>query len=245
MHNFALNQAGPGTCHPVPIALSVVIPSLDEAACIEATLQSLAPARLRGVEIVVVDGGSTDATRALAIPWADRIIETPRGRSTQLNAGAQIARGRVLLFLHADSQPPPHFDQAILSAVKDSSTAWGRFDIRIEGAHRGLKLVARLMNLRSRLTSIATGDQGIFVTRDLFRALQGFPAQPLMEDVEFSKRAKRRAAPICLRQSIRTSGRRWERHGVLRTILLMWRLRLAYFLGADPADLRRHYVDTR
>ncbi len=227
------------------IALSVVIPALDEAACIGATLQSLAPSRDRGVEIIVVDGGSTDATRTLAAPWADRIVEAPRGRSTQLNAGAQAARGRILLFLHADSCPPAHFDQAILSAVHDSSSAWGRFDVQIQGKHRGLRLVAFLMNLRSRATGIATGDQGIFVTRELFDVLQGFPAQLLMEDIEFSKRAKRRSAPICLRETIRTSGRRWERNGVVSTILLMWRLRLAYFLGADPTELGRRYAANR
>jgi rSAM/selenodomain-associated transferase 2 len=227
------------------IALSVVIPALDEAACIGATLQSLAPSRARGVEIIVVDGGSTDATRTLAAPWVDRVIEAPNGRSTQLNAGAQAARGRILLFLHADTQPPDHFDQVILSAVRDCISAWGRFDVAITGKHRGLKVVSFLMNLRSRATGIATGDQGIFVTRQLFDALQGFPAQPLMEDIEFSKRAKRRATPICLRETLRTSGRRWERNGLLRTILLMWRLRLAYFLGTDPAELRRRYANSR
>jgi hypothetical protein len=133
----------------------------------------------------------------------------------------------------------------ILSAVRDCISAWGRFDVAITGKHRGLKVVSFLMNLRSRATGIATGDQGIFVTRQLFDALQGFPAQPLMEDIEFSKRAKRRATPICLRETLRTSGRRWERNGLLRTILLMWRLRLAYFLGTDPAELRRRYANSR
>ncbi len=227
------------------IALSVVIPALDEAACIGATLQSLAPSRARGVEVIVVDGGSTDATRTLAAPWADRVIQAPRGRSAQLNAGARAARGRILLFLHADSQPPAHFDQVILSAVRDCISTWGRFDVAITGKHRGLKVVSFLMNLRSRATGIATGDQGIFVTRQLFDALQGFPTQPLMEDIEFSKRAKRRVTPICLRETLRTSGRRWERNGLFRTILLMWRLRLAYFLGTDPAELRRRYANSR
>jgi len=227
------------------IALSVVIPALDEAACIVATLDSLAPSRARGVEIIVIDGGSTDATRTLAAPWADQVIEAPRGRSAQLNVGAKAARGRILLFLHADTQLPAHFDQVILSAVRDDISAWGRFDVAITGQHRGLKVVSFLMNLRSRATGIATGDQGIFVTRQLFDALQGFPAQPLMEDIEFSKRAKRRVNPICLRETLRTSGRRWERNGLLRTILLMWRLRLAYFLGTDPAELRRRYANSR
>jgi rSAM/selenodomain-associated transferase 2 len=227
------------------IELSVVIPALNEAACMAATLQALAEARARGVEVVVVDGGSTDATRAIASLGADRIVDSPRGRSTQLNAGAAVARGRILLFLHADSRPPPDFDRLIRASVQERRMAWGRFDVRIEGQHGILQVVACLMNVRSRATGIATGDQAIFVTRRLYEALQGFPAQPLMEDIEFSKRAKRWSAPICLRARVRTSGRRWESNGVVRTILLMWRLRLAYFLGADPADLHRRYVDRR
>lgn len=229
----------------MPIELSVVIPALDEAACIGSTLQALAPARARGVEIIVVDGGSSDATPALAAPLADRVIAAPRGRASQLNAGAQAARGRILLFLHADSQPPDNFDQTILEAVGERAIAWGRFDVIIQGRHRGLALIAGLMNVRSRATGIATGDQGIFATRVLFDRLQGFPPQPLMEDIEFSRRAKRESTPICLHAPIRTSGRRWERNGILRTVLLMWHLRLAYFLGADPADLHRRYLNAR
>lgn len=233
------------TLRSMTIALSVVIPVLDEAACIAQLLQGLAPVRARGGEILVVDGGSQDATACLARPLADQVVQAPRGRAAQLNAGARIARGRVLIFLHADSRPPPQFDQHVLEAIGTRSIAWGRFDIRIAGDHPMLPVIAFMMNRRSRATGIATGDQAIFVTRELFDALGGFPDQALMEDIEFSRRAKRRAAPICLAARMCTSGRRWERHGVLRTILLMWRLRLAYFFGADPTALRRRYTDSR
>lgn len=225
--------------------LSVIIPTLDEATCIGATLQALAPYRARGVEIVVVDGGSRDTTKALAALGADQVVDSAPGRAVQLNAGAAVARGEILLFLHADSQLPGDFDASIRTAVNERPMAWGRFDVFIVGEHPGLAMVATMMNVRSRATGIATGDQGIFVTRTLFDRLQGFPLQPLMEDIEFSKRAKRLSPPKCLRARIRTSGRRWERNGIVRTILLMWRLRLAYFFGADPAALRRRYYDVR
>lgn len=225
--------------------ISVIIPTLDEAACIAGTLQALAPYRSRDLEIIVADGGSRDGTKALAATGADQIVDSPPGRAVQLNAGAAAARGDIMIFLHADSQLPVDFDRSIRTAVNGRPMAWGRFDVVIVGKHRGVAMVAAMMNIRSRATGIATGDQGIFVTRELFARLRGFPLQPLMEDIEFSKRAKRVSRPICLRTRIRTSGRRWDRDGIVRTILLMWRLRLAYFFGGDPTELRRRYMDVR
>jgi rSAM/selenodomain-associated transferase 2 len=211
--------------------LSVVVPALNEAPGIRAALEALAPLRARGHEVIVVDGGSSDGTAQLAAGLCDRILSSKKGRAVQMNAGAGVATGDVLLFLHADTRLPPQF-------TIPRSCLWGRFDVRIEGRHPLLKVVAWSMNLRSRLTGIATGDQAIFVRRDAF---PGFAEIPLMEDVEFCRRMKRVAQPACLRERVLTSGRRWESRGVLRTIVLMWRLRLMYFLGAPAERLCRIY----
>ena len=211
--------------------LSVVVPALNEAIGIRAALEALAPLRARGHEVIVVDGGSTDGTERIAAPRCDLFLHAPRGRAVQMNAGARAARGDVLVFLHADTRLPDRFEIP-------PAALWGRFDVRIEGRHALLKVVACAMNLRSRLTGIATGDQAIFVRREAFT---GFPEIPLMEDVAFSKEMKRRARPACLRDTVLTSGRRWESRGVLRTVLLMWRLRLLFFLGAHPERLARIY----
>jgi rSAM/selenodomain-associated transferase 2 len=188
-----------------------------------------------------VDGGSQDGTVELAAPLADRILVAARGRASQMNAGAAKARGDALLFLHADTRLPPDADRLIVERLAASGRAWGRFDVTIAGRHPLLVLVGVTMNLRSRLTGIATGDQAMFVTRAAFDHAGGFPNIPLMEDVALSSRLKRIGRPLCLKERVVTSGRRWERHGVMRTILLMWRLRLAYFFGAQPADLARWY----
>ena len=217
--------------------LSIIVPALDEAARIGATLASLASLRARGHEVIVADGGSADATREIAAPLADRVIVAPRGRARQMNAGAAAASGEALLFLHADTRLPANADQLILQSLEKN--LWGRFDVAIEGRSTLLPVIAFLMNLRSRLTGIATGDQAIFVRRDAF---PGFAEIALMEDVAFSETMKRRSRPDCLRARVATSGRRWEQQGVLRTMLLMWRLRLAYFLGAAPDDLARRYA---
>jgi rSAM/selenodomain-associated transferase 2 len=211
--------------------LSVVVPALNEARGIRAALEALAPLRARGHEVIVVDGGSSDGTAEIASPLCDRVVHAPRGRAVQMNAGARAAGGDVLVFLHADTRLPAQFEIP-------PAALWGRFDVRIEGRHPLLRVVACAMNLRSRLTGIATGDQAIFVRRAAF---DGFPEIPLMEDVAFSKAMKRRARPACLRASVLTSGRRWESRGVLRTIVLMWRLRLMYFFGAHPERLSRIY----
>ena len=220
--------------------LSIVMPALNEAANIEAALQALSPLQARGVEVIVVDGGSRDGTFELARPLADKVLKAPRGRANQMNAGAAIAQGDALLFLHADTRLPDNADRLVLDGLARSGRQWGRFDVRF--AEGGLlRLVAITMNTRSRATRIATGDQAMFVTRDGFERAGRFPAIALMEDVALSARLKRLGRPLCLGDRVTTSGRRWQKHGPLRTIFLMWRLRLRYFLGADPARLARDY----
>jgi len=220
------------------VVLSIIVPVLNEAAGLAGALEPLAALRARGHEVIVVDGGSEDGSRELAARFADRVIVAPRGRASQMNAGAAAAHGGALLFLHADTRLPPRAAQAVIAALGQRS--WGRFDVRIEGRSRLLAVIAWGMNWRSRLTGIATGDQAIFVRREAF---PGYPEIALMEDVAFSKAMKRRSPPACLSDKAVTSGRRWERHGVLRTMLLMWRLRLAYFLGAAPDELARRYAN--
>ena len=219
--------------------VSIIVPVLEEAGSLAATLAPLQRWRGADAEILVVDGGSRDGTREVAAPLADRVLIAPRGRATQMNAGAAAARGELLLFLHADTQLP----DGALDRVREAldCRAWGRFDVHIAGRGALLPLVAWSMNLRSRLTGVATGDQAIFVRREAFTTAGGFPAIPLMEDVALSSRLRRDSPPACLRERVTTSGRRWERHGVLRTIALMWRIRFAYALGADPHRLARRY----
>ena len=221
--------------------LSIIMPVLDEGDSIAQALDALAELRGLGVEVIVVDGGSQDATVQRARLRADHVLVAPRGRASQMNAGATRASGDVFLFLHADTALPREAERLVLDGLARSRHAWGRFDVAIAGQHPMLRIVAAMMNLRSRITGIATGDQAIFVKRDAFGTAGGFPDIPLMEDVALSKRLKRLSRPLCLRERATTSGRRWETHGVFRTILLMWRLRLAYFFGADPATLARRY----
>jgi len=223
------------------LRLSIIMPVLDEGESIVAALDALADLRSLGVEVIVVDGGSSDATVQRARLRADRVLTAPRGRALQMNAGAEKATGDVLLFLHADTRLPTAAELVVLGGLERSSRAWGRFDVIIASRHPLLAVVSRAMNIRSRVTGIATGDQAIFVKREVFVAAGGFPAIPLMEDIALCKRLKRVGPPLCLSERVTTSGRRWEQHGVLRTILLMWRLRLSYFLGADPALLARRY----
>jgi rSAM/selenodomain-associated transferase 2 len=221
--------------------LSIIMPVLDEGEGIAPTLDALSDMRALGAEVIVVDGGSRDATIQRARLRTDRVLSAPRGRALQMNAGAAKATGDVLLFLHADTRLPRHADLVVLSGLERSGRAWGRFDVKIEGRSPLLVLVGWLMNLRSRLTGIATGDQAIFVRRDTFQAIGGFAEIPLMEDVALCKRLKRVSRPLCLSERVVTSGRRWEKNGVLNSIILMWRLRLAYFFGADPKELARQY----
>lgn len=221
-------------------SLSIVLPVLNEVAGIEASLRALAPLRARGCEVIVVDGGSDDGTLQACQALADKTISAPRGRALQMNAGAQVASAEALLFLHADTQLPPDADASVLEALQ-AGADWGRFDVHIDGRSAMFPLIAALMNLRSRLSGIATGDQAIFVRRAAFQQCGGFPAQPLMEDIELSCRLRSFNRPACLRARVCTSGRRWEQHGVWRTVLLMWRLRARYWLGTPAEVLARAY----
>lgn len=219
--------------------LSIIIPTLNEAAEIETRLAALAPLRREGVQLIIADGGSSDATAARAAPWVDLIVDAPRGRATQMNAGALHATSPTILFLHADTVLP---DNAItLIDIALQAHAWGRFDITLTGAHPMLRVIAAMMNWRSRISGIATGDQAIFVRRNVFDQLCGFAPIALMEDIELCSRLKKISEPACLKHRVISSGRRWQRHGVWRTIWLMWRLRLAYFCGADPHALAQQY----
>ena len=190
---------------------------------------------------IVADGGSRDDTRHIARPLCDRVLHAARGRARQMNAGAAAARGEVLLFLHADTRLPCGWIRMVRDALGHRGREWGRFDVRLDGAHPMLRVVERAMNLRSRLSGIATGDQAIFVTRGAFRRAGGFPDIGLMEDVALSRRLRARSRPACVRAAVTTSSRRWESNGIVRTIVLMWRLRLEYAFGADPERLARRY----
>jgi rSAM/selenodomain-associated transferase 2 len=220
--------------------LSIIIPVVDEAAQVEVALRALSQYRTNGAELIVVDGGSRDDTAALARPFADHVLIASRGRAVQMNAGAAAAHGDVLLFLHLDTRLPDGAELLVRAGLARSGRIWGRFDVRFDGKG-SLSLIAFMMNLRSRLTGIATGDQAIFVSRKAFEAVGGFPPIALMEDIALSARLKHIGHPLCLRARVTTSERRWRMHGILRTVVLMWRLRLAYFLGADPAQLARRY----
>ena len=221
--------------------LSIILPALNEAEAIANTLAPLQSVRAHGVEVILVDGGSSDRTRDIAAPLVDRVIDSERGRAKQMNAGAAVASGDALLFLHADSILPDDGDIQIAQAFIDPRFQWGRFDVSIHGMHVMFPVIAWFMNHRSRSTGIATGDQGIFVTRNAFMKIGGFPDQPLMEDVEICKRLKKISPPACIAKKIITSGRRWEKHGVWRTIWLMWRLRFSYYCGATPESIHRAY----
>jgi rSAM/selenodomain-associated transferase 2 len=220
--------------------LCIVLPVLNEAPRLASRLDALQALRQRGARVIVVDGGSDDETLGIAQAHADVALVAPRGRASQMNAGAAACPADVFLFLHADTQLPENADRLVRAALSGKKR-WGRFDVRIASANPLLRLVACLMNLRSRWSGIATGDQAMFVRHDAFFDVGGFPDIPLMEDIALSSALKRESPPACLRAKVLTSARRWEQHGVLSTILLMWRLRAAYFFGADPAKLALRY----
>lgn len=220
--------------------LDVVVPVLNEASTLALVLQALQPLRARGHGLIVVDGGSVDASATVVAPWCDQFARAPRGRACQMNAGAALSQADVLLFLHADTLLPPTALEDIQRAI-DQGALWGRFDVRIVGQSVWLPMVAALMNARSRLSGIATGDQAMFVRRATFESLGGFAALPLMEDVELSTRLRAVARPACLRSRVQTSGRRWDQNGAWRTIFLMWRLRWRYWRGESAHHLARAY----
>lgn len=222
------------------VALSVVIPTLNEGEVIRRLLRFLQPLRSVGGELIVADGGSEDDTCRLALPLVDHLVSSEPGRALQMNRGAGVASGDWLWFVHADtgfSDAPADY----LCDIVDSHKDWGRFDVQLDAQGWIYRWIGGLMSERSRLTGIATGDQGIFIRRALFNSTGGFPEIPLMEDIELCGRLRRQQWPACIRRQLRTSARRWQRHGVLSTILLMWRLRLAYFLGVEPTRLARAY----
>ena len=223
-------------------SLRMVMPVLNEGAHLAERLRKLQKLKAHGTEIVVVDGGSTDESWAIALHGADRVVFAPRGRASQMNAGASdtaCSQANTLLFFHADTQLPDNASTLIAQALKQH--AWGRFDIQLDSPSIVLRIVSWAMNFRSRLTSIATGDQAIFVRTSVFQEIGGFPLQALMEDIEISGKLRSVAKPACLREKVLTSARKWEKHGVWQTIFLMWKLRLAYFFGAKPDMLAKAY----
>lgn len=227
------------------MTVSFIIPTLNEETVIQKTLDCLQAERANGHEIVLVDGGSQDQTIPLAREYVDHIIQSAAGRSVQMNRGATASQGDILCFLHADTLAPIDCAAVIEEAVTKTGRPWGRFDVRLSGSHSPLRVIETMINFRSRLSGIATGDQGIFVMRTFFEQIGGFPLMPLMEDIQFSKQAKAHSRPVCLSQRLVTSSRRWEQNGIFKTVWLMWRLRLAFYLGADPHQLAQRYRNTR
>jgi len=219
--------------------LSIVVPMLNEADQLPDLLEHLSPLSSQGAEVIVVDGGSGDGSAAMVRAAGFHVIESSPGRARQMNVGARASRGDILLFLHADTRLPEGAMMAIEQAMHLHH--WGRFDVRISGRPSTLRLVASLMNWRSRLSSIATGDHGIFVRRSVFDSLGGYPEEPLMEDIDICRALKRIGKPACLALRVSTSGRRWEQRGVWRTILLMWWLRWRHWLGAPVKEIAKAY----
>jgi len=218
---------------------SIIIPTLNEEIAIVDCLTPL-QANRNCCEIIVSDGGSLDKTKRLALPLADKVIDSERGRAAQMNAGAREATGDILIFLHADTLLPPNALQLIQQSI-NANKRWGRFDIELSGQHPLLKVIASFMNIRSRLTGIATGDQVIFAEKSFFFDMGQYPEIPLMEDITLCKKFRLTCSPICLKSKVISSARRWEEFGILKTIVLMWSLRLRYFFGADPKTLANLY----
>ncbi len=219
--------------------ISVIIPTLNESYSIAKTLMPLQKWRVRGHQVILVDAGSDDDTVELAKNLVDKSIQSDKGRSVQMNLGAEQADGDILLFLHADTLIDTSADQLIVEAL--SHTRWGRFKVRFSSNKLIFKIIAFMMNLRSCVTSVATGDQAIFVHKSLFMKIGGFPDQVLMEDIQLSKNLKTHSKMCCLNNEVVTSSRRWEQYGISRTIVLMWLLRLAYFIGVSPEKLKSRY----
>ena len=223
--------------------ISIIIPTLNEAPSIVQTLE-----RLRQdseCELIVVDGGSADRTAELARLHADLVVTAPSGRARQMNTGAREAKGEVLLFLHADTKLPSQFPQLLTQALNDPYVVGGRFDVRLDADGWPFRMIETMMNLRSRLTRISTGDQAIFVRHQVFQEIGGYPDLVLMEDVEFSRKLKRVGKIACVPERVVTSARRWQQNGVFRTMVRMWILRFCHFIGVSASRLREFYIDTR
>ena len=223
--------------------ISVIIPVLNEEKTIAPILDGLK--QLAPYEIIVVDGGSDDGTREICARSGVKILSSTRGRARQMNLGAKEARGDVLLFLHADTRLPGSALSDIAEALSDTRYVGGRFDIELDGKHWMLKVIGRLISYRSRISKVGTGDQAIFVRREIFERMGGYPEMPFMEDIAFCRTLKSLGKIACLRSRVITSARRWENDGVWRTILRMWILKLFYLAGVSPSHLKRFYADTR
>jgi len=223
--------------------ISVIMPVLNEEKTIGAALHALLP--LGPHEIIVVDGGSGDRTRRISVEAGAKVLMTGPGRARQMNRGALEAMGDVLLFLHADTRLPASAFRDIESALSDPRYLGGRFDVELGSDRWLLKSVGFMISLRSRLSKVGTGDQAIFVRREIFAELGGFPDMPLMEDIAFCRKLKRMGDVACLKSKVVTSARRWETDGVWRTIFRMWTLKMLYLAGVSPARLKRFYADTR
>jgi len=230
------------------VKLSIIVPVLNEASTLADFLSSLQPLRQVGHQLIVVDGGSTDDSFAIAEPLCDLTLLAEPGRALQMNAGAKQASGDWLLFLHADTWLPEISSdclQHIQAAQNNKTTVWGRFNVALSGQHWLFRVIEGCINVRSKVTGVATGDQALFVYREVFEQQHGFAAIPLMEDIELCKRLRRITAPLCINEPVRTSSRRWEQAGMVRTIVLMWELRLRYFFGASPTELVARYYPSR
>ena len=224
--------------------LSVIVPMLNEEPAIVGTLRAIR-AGAPGAEIIVVDGGSLDSSVEVARSHCDFVLHAGRGRALQMNAGAAAAHGDVLAFVHADTLVPPTFERDIETALREARVAGGRFDMRLDGHGAAFRVIGALTSLRSRLTRVATGDQAIFVRREVFKRLGGFPQIDLCEDLEFARRLKRAGRIACLRSQVVTSSRRWRNQGLVTTVLKMWLIKLLFLAGVSPARLKNLYADAR
>ena len=224
--------------------LSIIVPVLNEEATIASFLRLLQSFRQQGAEVVLVDGGSDDRTCELARPWVDSLQISRAGRARQMNAGGEATRRNLLCFLHADTRLPDSAAEQF-RYFSDTGRLWGFFNVRLSGSGFIFAVISRMVSWRSRLSAIATGDQALFMTRQAWRDSGGFPDIPLMEDVAMSDRLKQFGRPYCATASVITSSRRWEEHGVWRTILLMWKLRWQYYRGVSPAELFAQYYGNR
>lgn len=223
------------------MSLSIIIPVLNDADNLSGLLQVLTHDRDEDIEIIVVDGGSNDNSREVASAFAHKVITSAPGRARQMNTGAAIANGSLLWFIHADSTLPEHLAGFMLKQSSEFH-GWGFFKVCLSGRQVIFRVIETMMNFRSAFTGIATGDLGVFISRQLFEDVGGYLEIPLMEDIAISGRLKKKQRPVIItKHQLIASSRRWEEQGILRTIFLMWRLRLAYFLGADPKQLVKQY----